>query len=79
MVSAALASQVEEGDQAIERIFLRGVRSDEVYLTKNTFTSLLESTVSGKDYESVVAALEFHEIYVPVSAIPELAAHLRRL
>lgn len=78
LLPAALAAQVEEGDQAIERIFLRGVRSEEVYLTKNTFTSLLESTVSGKDYESVVAALEFHEVYVPVSTVPELAAHLRR-
>lgn len=78
LVSAALAAQVEEGDQAIERIFLRGVRPAEVYLTKSTFAALLEATVSGLDYESVVGALEFHEIYVPVSTVPELAAHLRR-
>lgn len=78
LVPAALAAQVEEGDAAIERIFLRGVRSAEVYLSKSTFAALLEATVAGKDYESVVAALEFHEIYVPVSTVPELAAHLRR-
>jgi SAM-dependent MidA family methyltransferase len=78
LVPAALAAGVEAGDAAIERTFFRGVRSPDVYLTKSTFASLLEATVAGKDYESVVAALEFHEIYVPASTIPELAAHLRR-
>ncbi len=78
MVSADLAASVEGGDAAVERIFFRGVRSADVYLTKSAFASLLEATVDRKDYESVVAALEFHEIYVPASTIPELAAHLRR-
>lgn len=78
LVSSKLAAQVEAGDAVIERTFLRNVGSATVYLTKSTFTSLLEATVTGADYESVVAALEFHEIYVPASAIPELAAHLRR-
>jgi SAM-dependent MidA family methyltransferase len=78
LVPAALSKQVEEGDQAVERIFLEGARSADVYLTKDTFASLLAATVSGTDYTSVVAALEFHEIYVKVSTVPELAAHLRR-
>ena len=78
LMSAALAAQVEEGDAVIDRIFLRSAGSSDVFLTEDTFTALLEAAVSGKDYESVVDALEFHEIYVPVSAVPELAAHLRR-
>ena len=78
LVPSALASQVEAGDAAIERTFLRDARSPTVYLTKNAFASVLEATVAGKDYESVAASLEFHEIYVPASTIPELAAHLRR-
>jgi SAM-dependent MidA family methyltransferase len=78
LVPAALAAQVDAGDAAIERVFLRGARPADVYLTKRTFAALLDATVSGKDYESVVDALEFHEIYVPVSTVPELAAHLRR-
>ena len=49
-----------------------------MYLTKRTFASLLEATVASADYESVASALEFHEIYVPASTVPELAAHLRR-
>ena len=78
MVSSGLAAQIESGDAAIERTFLRNSRSSTVYLTKNTFISLLEATVAGSDYESVAASLEFHEVYVPASTIPELAAHLRR-
>jgi SAM-dependent MidA family methyltransferase len=78
LLPASLAAQVEAGDAAIERTFFRGVRSAAVHLTKSTFAALLEATVAGNDYESVVGALEFHEIYVPVSAVPELAAHLRR-
>jgi SAM-dependent MidA family methyltransferase len=78
LVPSTLAGQVEAGDAAIERIFFRGAPSPDVHLTKSTFASLLAATVAGKDYESVVAALEFHEIYVPASTVPELAAHLRR-
>jgi SAM-dependent MidA family methyltransferase len=78
LVSSELAAQIDAGDAAIERTFLRDARSDTVYLTKHTFTSLLEATIAGTDYESVVTSLEFHEIYVPASTIPELAAHLRR-
>jgi SAM-dependent MidA family methyltransferase len=78
LLSSGLAAQVEAGDATIERTFLRNVRSSTVYLTKDTFTSLLEATVTRPDYESVAGSLEFHEIYVPATAIPELAAHLRR-
>jgi SAM-dependent MidA family methyltransferase len=78
LVSSALAAQIDAGDAAIERTFLRGAGSTIVYLTKNTFTTLLEATVTRPEYESVARALEFHEIYVPVTAIPELAAHLSR-
>ena len=78
LVSPGLASNVEQGDVTIEKIFFRGVPSDAVYLTKRTFSTLLEALIAHKDYESVVTALEFHEIYVPASNIPELSAHLRR-
>ena len=73
-----MASQVEAEDVAIEKTFFRGVSSPEVYLTRHTFSALLETLIAHSDYESVVSALQFHEIYVPASSIPELAAHLRR-
>lgn len=78
LVPSELAARVESGDAAIERTFLRDARSTTVHLTKNNFTSLLEATIAGADYKSVVSSLEFHEIYVPASTIPELAAHLGR-
>jgi hypothetical protein len=78
MVSENLANVVENGDVSIETIFFKGVASPAVYLTKEAFSELLAALISHKDYESVARALEFHEIYAPVSGIPELAAHLRR-
>jgi SAM-dependent MidA family methyltransferase len=78
MVSPELARIVDEGDATIEKTFFRREGSPEVYLTKTTFTSLLETLVTHTNYESVARALEFHEVYVPVSNIPELAAHLQR-
>jgi SAM-dependent MidA family methyltransferase len=78
LIAPALAAQVEEGDTAIEKTFFRGVASPAVHLTKRTFSTLLEALITHKDYEAVVTTLEFHEIYVPASNIPDLSAHLRR-
>jgi SAM-dependent MidA family methyltransferase len=78
MVPPAMASRVEAGDVAIEKTFFKGVSSPDVYLTRNTFSALLEALIAHSEYESVVSALAFHEIYVPVSNVPALAAHLRR-
>jgi SAM-dependent MidA family methyltransferase len=78
LIPATMASQVEAGDATVEKIFFKGASSPEVHLTKNTFSALLEAVIAHTDYESIVSALEFHEIYVPASNIPDLAAHLRR-
>jgi SAM-dependent MidA family methyltransferase len=78
LISPELAARVEQGDVTIEKIFFRGAPSAAVYLTKSTFSTLLEALIAHQDYESVVTSLEFHEIYVPASNIPELSAHLRR-
>ena len=78
LVPATMASQVEAGDVATEKTFFGGASSPEVYLTRHTFSALLETMTGHRDYGSVVSGLQFHEIYVPASSIPELAAHLRR-
>ena len=78
LVPATMASQVEAGDVATEKTFFGGASSPEVYLTRHTFSALLETMTGHRDYASVVSGLQFHEIYVPASSIPELAAHLRR-
>lgn len=78
LVPATMASQVEAGDVATEKTFFGGASSPEVYLTRHTFSALLATMTGHRDYGSVVSGLQFQEIYVPASSIPELAAHLRR-
>ena len=78
LIPAAMAAQVEAEDVATEKTFFRGAPSPEVYLTRHTFERLLETLNTHREYASVVSTLQFHEIYVPASSIPELAAHLRR-
>jgi SAM-dependent MidA family methyltransferase len=78
LVPATVASQVEAGDTAIDKAFFRGVPSPDTYLTRDTFTALLRTLVAHREYAPLVTLLQFHEIYVPISNIPELAAHVRR-
>ena len=78
LLPAAVASHVEAEDVATEKTFFKGVPTPEVYLTRQTFSALLDALSKHRDYESVVSDLQFHEIYVPATSIPELAAHLRR-
>lgn len=78
LVTPTVAADVETGDVTIEKTFFNGAATPAVYLTRQTFTRLLETTVAHPDYESVVTSLEFNEIYVPASNVPALAAHLAR-
>jgi SAM-dependent MidA family methyltransferase len=78
LVSAEVARAVEAGDLAVEKRFFSGKADAQVYLTKTTLVSLLENLLPKKEYEDAAYALEFQEVYVPASVIPELAAHLRR-
>jgi SAM-dependent MidA family methyltransferase len=77
-VSGDLARTIDARDQDVRKALFKGTTEKKVYLTKETFTSLLEALIKDDRYESVVTALDFNEIYVPVSLMPELAAHLRR-
>ncbi|HEY1760080.1 MAG TPA: SAM-dependent methyltransferase [Bryobacteraceae bacterium] len=76
---AALQKRLRSDDVTIQtKIF--GSRRDTgtVYLSKGGFIALLETLAAHDDYEDDVEALEFHEIYVPIETIPELAAHIRQ-
>jgi SAM-dependent MidA family methyltransferase len=77
-VPAAVAQQVAAANEAIHSRFFPAKKGDTTYLNRAAFVALLESLVAQKDYEKAVQPLEFHEVYVPARAIPELAAHLRR-
>src|SRR5579871_219343 len=77
-VPPAIVEQVEAANSAVRNKFFAAAKNDDVYLSRATFVALLESLVTTKAYEASVQPLEFHEIYVPARAIPELAGHLRR-
>ncbi|HEV3198685.1 MAG TPA: SAM-dependent methyltransferase, partial [Bryobacteraceae bacterium] len=76
-VPAAVAQTVEKGDHAIRGKFFSG-KAEHVYLTRDAFVALLEALVPSKDYAAAAESLEFSEMYVPASLVPELAGHLRR-
>ncbi|HSW49457.1 MAG TPA: SAM-dependent methyltransferase, partial [Bryobacteraceae bacterium] len=76
-VPAGVAEEVVRGDTAIRKA-LSGVREDQVYLSRAAFEALLEALISSKEYHPLVLSLQFHEVYLPASMVPELAGHLRR-
>ena len=75
---AALQKRIKSEDQSIQTRLFNRKRDDTVYLSRPGFIALLETLASKRDYTAKIAALEFHEIYVPVEIIPELAAHIRQ-
>jgi len=78
LLPGQLAKTVEDDDSAVEKKFFSGVANPTTYLTRTSLIALLENLVSKKEYEDSANALQFQEVYVPVSVMPELAAHLRR-
>lgn len=76
-IPATVVETVEKGDRTIRDKFFPG-RPNHVYLTRGAFVALLEALVPSKEYVAAAKSLEFSELFVPASHIPELAAHLRR-
>ncbi len=76
-VAGSVAETVLRGDRMVRAKFFRGAE-DQIYLTRQSFVGLLEALVPSKQYEAAVKSLRFHEVYVPVSIIPELQGHVRR-
>ncbi len=76
-VPAAVGDTVARADRTVRARFFSGAQ-DEIYLTRQSFIALLEALAASRQYEAAAKSLRFHELYVPVSAIPELDAHIRR-
>ncbi len=78
-VGEPLARRITETDTVTRRSFgLRGNRGD-LYLDAPTWMAVMASLAALPDPKRerlLTAALWFEEAYVPVSAVPELAAHL---
>lgn len=68
---------IENDDRVIRDRFFPNAPAGERWLSRASFAALLEWLASLPDYPARVNSIVFHEIYVPVRAIPELADHLR--
>ncbi len=85
-VQASLPAQVRQlivtGDQNIRDKLLGGKaqsgNAGAMYLSKASFSAVLGAFQAGGNYEGNVSQLEFHELYVPVSVMPEVAEHFRQ-
>ena len=78
-VPAAAMQTITKDDQAVrEKLFAKNGDKNRVYLSKAGFNAILDAFSGSTNYESKVNLLEFQEVYVPVSVIPELAEHLRQ-
>ena len=82
---AAVRQRIQKDDDAIyDKLFGGKNRSktlagrDRVYLSQAGFSALLSAFHTSANYEANVKLLEFHELYVPVAVIPELAEHFRQ-
>jgi SAM-dependent MidA family methyltransferase len=76
-VPGEVAEEVAQGDRSVRKALLNS-KEDLTYLSRAAFTELLKALVSSNEYEPLVQSLEFQELYLPASMIPELAGHLRR-
>jgi len=82
---AAVRQLIVTDDKAVyEKLFAGKERAgaiaarDRVYLTKDGFSAILDTFIKSADYEAKVNMLQFQELYVPVTVIPELAEHFRQ-
>jgi SAM-dependent MidA family methyltransferase len=78
LLSTQVTKAVEDEDANVEKKFFSGKANSDVFLTRTTFVSLLENLLPTASYESAANSIQFQEVYVPASAVPELAAHLKR-
>ena len=69
---------IDNDDQVIRERFFHDAPAGARWLSRASFVALFEWLASLPDYPAHVNSILFHEIYVPVRAVPELADHLRR-
>jgi SAM-dependent MidA family methyltransferase len=77
MVPGEVAEEVAQGDRNVRKA-LATSKQERTYLGRAAFAALLQALISSNEYEPLVQSLQFQEVYLPVSMVPELAGHLRR-
>lgn len=75
----ALEARLKDEDESIQaKLFGHRKESGTTFLSREGFAALLESISAASDYAEKLEAIEFHEIYVPIETVPELAEHLSK-
>lgn len=79
-IPVAAKQTILKDDQAIREKLFAGKKAaaDRVYLSKAGFSAILDAFSASSNYEVKVNLLQFQEVYVPVTVMPELAEHLRQ-
>ncbi|MEO8098107.1 MAG: SAM-dependent methyltransferase [Acidobacteriota bacterium] len=78
---ASVRQLILKDDDAIsEKLFgaKKNANRDRVYLSRTSFAAILGAFNSSNGYEANVNLLDFQELYVPTTVIPELAEHMRK-
>lgn len=72
-----LQQRLKNEDETIQTtIFGHTRESSTTYLSREGFAALLRSFSAASDYAEKLESIEFHEIYVPIDTVPELAEHV---
>jgi SAM-dependent MidA family methyltransferase len=80
----AVAQIITKDDEAIRNELFGGATRkdtngrDRIYLSQASFSALLDAFSHSPNYEANVGLLQFQEVYVPVTVMPELAEHFRQ-
>ena len=79
-IPAAAKQIILKDDKAIRQKLFAGKspEGERIYLSKAGFSAILDAFSTSGNYEVKVNLLHFQEVYVPISVMPELAAHLRQ-
>jgi SAM-dependent MidA family methyltransferase len=78
LLGGPLSQRIADADQAVRRNFEFADHAGELYLDGATFGAVMEALAElpAERRQELLALLWFEEAYLPVSAVPELAAHL---
>jgi SAM-dependent MidA family methyltransferase len=77
-IPAAVQTRLQDDDLTIQTRIFGGKRDGSIYLGRSGFVALLEALSPSTDYARKLDSIDFHEIYVPIETMPELAGHVRK-
>jgi len=77
-VAPSIRFLVERDSREIASAIVETDRGRAVYLSRDSFPTLLKSLVTSRGYAAVVRDVDVHEVYEPVGVVPELASYFQK-